>query len=172
MRDHNLAEEKPAESHPGTQPVQNEASTGRDPDASEKPPDASVQVQDATKTPPDETKMSPVDGQGTPRIRPLKIPANIHPAPIAEIDECIRNGYKRDDITAIMKETFGQAYGNVVKQRIAFWKKTHPASRPVTSDTHPVTSNTHPATAPSDIRTTESGSIRNPENTRVLSHRM
>ena len=170
LQDHNLVEEKPADSHPETQPAQNEASTGRDQDASEKPsdvtktpPDAAGSSSDAPKTSPDvspNTSVKVPDATpGAPvKFQELKIPKDIRPVPIAEIDDLVRRAYKRDDITAIMKENFGQAYGDVVKQRIALWRQSHP-----------VTAEPHPATPPSSIRTTESGSIRNLENTRVLS---
>ena len=104
LRDHNLAEEKPAELPPAAQSAQNEPPTGGNKELPATSREVTEKAPDTNKMPPDETRTPPVEGQDTPKPTELKIPKNIRPAPITEIDECIRNGYKRDDIVKIMKK--------------------------------------------------------------------
>lgn len=53
----------------------------------------------------------------------LVIPDDIVPAPIEKIDELVRKGCSRNDITAILKHNFNEGYRDEVDERIALHKR-------------------------------------------------
>jgi hypothetical protein len=162
---------EPVDLHPEAEKPQNEAPTGRDGEAQNKPPDATRQISDATQQstekPSDVTQKST---ETATKPAQLVIPEGVRPVPIAEIDKLIQRGYKRDDICAILDQNH-QKYGAVVRARVTFFKQ-HPELMRVTSGAiaglHPGMQQSHPETLSSDVRGANSSDVRNPENTANL----
>lgn len=96
------------------------------------------------------------------------IPEGIRPIPIEHIDDLIKKCYKRNDICAILEQNYGQKYSAIVKERIKFFKLHSELLVPLPpgmQQLHPADVTVTSGNQTSDIRSTISSDIRNPENT-------
>ena len=179
LQDHNLVEDKPAESPPERPPATSTPPPQTPQAQNEAFPGGSVAVTDkapgGNETPPNEPAKPPVEAQSAQSVTPLKIPDTVRPVPIAQIDECIRDGYSRNDIVDIMKHNFGRTYSEVVKQRLALWRQTHPtpstASSTAPSTPPPATPQSPPGNRQSARQGTPPPHLPITENTRILGQR-